>query len=258
MQEEKIKFPLAFIGEELNEYDQSQEAIIEAFRLISENGSGTLLDYGSGPGVWSLFGSQIFDQVFGVDIKEASLDEARSLAKANGIDNVTFTNLKDLDTVHLPPLDSMVSIMVIELARSFQVIDMFRFAATNLKPGGRFLCVSRRPIGFLRTLIFLERFRWDGVLRGSRRTLALLRSAVEAIILPKIKPIPQARFYHVPKAIIGLAAHFGLRLVASPKQLANSPTFKRLDWHCSTMWFFNLRTTDWYVFEKVGEEADSN
>lgn len=254
---EGLSVPPIDIGELHREFDQSRDAIFEAFRLISENGKGALLDYGSGRGVWCLYGSQVFDQVFGVDISDAVIERARSLAKANEIDNVTFLNLKDLDTVDLPPLNSMISIGVIELARSSEVIDMFRFAATHLKPGGRFLCVSRRPIGFLRPVIFLERFRWEGVLRGARRTLALLRSAVEAIISPEIKPIPRARHYHIPKAIIGLAEHFGLRLKAGPEQLAERPTFERLDWLCSGGGLFNLRQTDWYLFEKVGAKADS-
>ena len=247
--------PPMYIGEELNRYDQSEEAIIDAFRLISENGTGTLLDYGSGSGVWSLYGSNIFDQVFGIDINDVSLERARSLMEVNKVDNVKFLNLKDLENYDLPALDSVVSVMVIELARSSEVINMFRFIATHLKPGGQFLCVTRRPIGFLRTLLFMERFRWEGFRRGGRRTLASFRSAVEAIIYSKIKSIPRARFYHVPSAIIGLAEHFGLSLRASPRQLASSPTFKQLDLHCSGLWFFNIRTTDWYVFEKCEDDA---
>jgi len=253
---EGLSIPPIDIGELHKEFDQSCDAIFEAFRLISESGTGALLDYGSGPGVWCLYGSLVFDQVIGVDINDAVLDRARSLAKTNQIDNATFINLKDLDGVDLPPLDSMISVGVIELARSSEIIDMFRFAATHLKPGGRFLCDSRRPIGFLRTLVYLERFRWEGVFRGARRTLALLRSAVEAIVSPDIKPISRARFYHVPKAIISLAEHSGLRLGADPEQLAKRLTFERLDWHCSGRRFLNLRQTDWYVFEKAGAEAD--
>lgn len=245
------------IGELHKEFDRSRDSIFEALKLISENGAGSMLDYGSGLGVWCLYGSQIFDHVFGVDISDASLDVARSLAKANEIDNVTFINLKELDKVDLPPLDSMVSIMVIELARSSEVIEMFRFASAHLKYGGRFLCISRRPIGFLRTLMFLDRFRWEGMLRGGRRTLALLRSAIEAVVSPKIRPIPRARFYHAPRAIIELAKQFGLKLEVGPEQLAERSAFVQLDRHCSRPWFFGLRQTDWYVFEKAGSEAES-
>jgi SAM-dependent methyltransferase len=247
--------PIDF-GELHNEFDQVHAAVFEAFRLITKSGKESLLDYGSGPGAWCLYGSQVFDRVFGVDISEAVLDSARSLATANEIDNVTFINLRDLETVDLPPLDSMISIGVIELAQSSEVIDIFRFAATHLKVGGRFLCNSRRPISFFRTLILLERFSVEGVFRGGRRTLALLRSAIEAIISPEIKSISRARHYHAPEAIIGLAERSGLRLEAGPVQLAKSPTFELLDWHCVRRWFFNIRQTDWYVFEKAG--ADSN
>ena len=75
----------------------------------------------------------------------------------------------------------------------------------------------------------MERFPWEGFWRGSRQTLASFCSAVEAIINSKIKSIPRARFYHVPSAIIRLAEHFGLSLKASPRRLASSPTFKKLD-----------------------------
>ena len=214
---------------------------------------GLAMDYGCGPGVWSVCLGTRYDKVIGIDILESSLEAARKLALLNQQENVTLLNFLNSPTLPPAPVDLMIAIDVVEVMRSEHIHAMFQFAATHLGQGGRFLMTSRRPAGYIDALLSLSRFRHDGLLGGLRRYAALTRSVVEALTERRIDRGLRARFYHHPNAILSLADEYGLCRLWHPKELENDPVFGAMDlhfWKPETQGFRSQKHLDWYLFEK--------
>ena len=110
--------------------------------------------------------------------------------------------------------------------------------------------MSRRPIGCLKSILMVDQIRLRGLVKGVYRTLALIRSAVEAIISRQIKNIPRARFFHTPGAVISLGKKSGLALRMAPAEFQNFPPARKLEGLFGPR-FMGIRTVDWYVFEKI-------
>ena len=106
-------------------------------------------------------------------------ERGKLLLKHNNINNASFFKLKtgisDLNNSNIEPIDTLISIMVIELIPSNQVIDLFKFAHKNLSKNGKFIIVTRKRIGFIRTLVTFERFFYSSFFKALRVLLGLFR-----------------------------------------------------------------------------------
>lgn len=111
-----------------------------------------LINIGSGPGIWSLIGSRIFDRVIGLEVDDDWIPYANKVMADNTVDNVEFFNSATQDISQLPLADTVIAIMVLPHARSSEVIDIFRFVAEKLDKGGTFFCMTQNPVGFFRIL----------------------------------------------------------------------------------------------------------
>jgi SAM-dependent methyltransferase len=196
-----------------------------------------------------LLASEYFDEVCGIDINEEAVSSANKLMIKNGRKNLKFLNISNQTLQNLPPHDVVISIMVIELARSVDVIEIFETVGRILRPGGLFLCMTRTPTSYLKAIVLMERFRWQRFDIALKRTVALGRGALEAIFSTRVQPIERARFYHSSKEIIDLGQKKGLKLRHDPKDLAHRDEFIHIERMCTPP-FLKLRMIDWYIFEK--------
>ena len=148
-------------------------------------------DYGCGVGVWGIVASEFFSKVTGADFED-KVEKGEFLLKHNNIKNASFITLKtgvsDLDNIEIEPIDLLISIMVIELIPSNQVIDLFKFASNNLSKNGKFIIVTRRRIGFIRTLLTFERFFYSSFFQALRVLIGLFRGFIISIFSNEIKP----------------------------------------------------------------------
>jgi SAM-dependent methyltransferase len=234
---------------ETEEFRPYLDPIYRMLEFCRSESDGVLLDFGSGPGVWSLVGSKLYDQVISVDLNDRMLERAQDLFTRNGANNVEHIDLRQTPADELGEIGAAVTVGVIELAGSRHVVDMFQTVASKLKPGGVFLCMTRRPFAVLSTLFTLNRLRVDGPIKGTKRTLAVLRSALEANLSPAIRPIERARFYHSSRAIEALAADNGLILLKSPRELGPRPEFIGFEPYCAPR-LFGRPTIRWHLFQK--------
>jgi len=223
---------------------------------LSSVKNNTFFDFGCGMGAWAMVASKSFDEVMGADFID-EIEKGKSLLRHNNIDNVTFKELisgiNDLDTLNIKPIDMLISIMVIELIPSSSVIDLFQFASNNLSNDGRFLIVTRKRVGFLRTLLSFERFRWENPLKALKVLRGLFRGFVISLFSNEIKPSHRPRFYHNDTEIINLAKRFDLKLYKGQKELSKIECIKSLESNISINKFFNIRQSNWYIFEKNQE-----
>jgi SAM-dependent methyltransferase len=226
---------------------------ISSILNFSSKQKNHLLDYGCGIGVWAMIASTQFNKVTGIDF-HSEIHRGRLLLKSNNIQNVQLKTIKngtsDLVSMEIEPIDTLISIMVIELIPTSQVIDLFEFASNNLKKGGRFLFVSRKRIGFLRTLLTLERFRYSGPINAAKVYLGLARSFLMTLLFKKIMPSHRPSFYMSEIQIRNLATQFDLKVKYSPAEMAKLDCVKSLEDNVSIKKFFKFRQTNWFVLEK--------
>jgi hypothetical protein len=210
-------------------------------------------DYGCGVGVWGMVASKFFSKVTGADFED-KVQRGKLLLKHNNINNASFINLKkgvsDLDNLEIEPIDTLISIMVIELIPASQVIDLFKFASKNLSKNGKFIIVTRKRIGFIRTLVTFERFFYSSFYKAVKVLFVLFRGFVISIFSSEIKRSERTRFYHNKKEIVNTAKKFNLKLSKGPKEMAKMDSVKSLERNISVERFFNFRQSNWYLFKK--------
>ncbi|MCA1823060.1 MAG: class I SAM-dependent methyltransferase [Mycobacteriales bacterium] len=105
--------------------------------VLELNGSGRLLDVGTGPGDVALALAPYFDEVIGVDPDPEMLAQARSRARALGANNVQWLELRSED---LSP--DLGSFRVAAFGQSFHWMDRELVAGVVyelLEPGGYFV-----------------------------------------------------------------------------------------------------------------------
>lgn len=106
------------------------------------DGSGRLLDVGSGTGEIALLLAPLYDEVVGVDADENMIAEARAEARRQGRRNTTWVNARAEEL----PLD-LGTFRTATFAQSFHWLDRPRVAATvfeMLEPGGAWVHVDTK------------------------------------------------------------------------------------------------------------------
>lgn len=235
------------------QYSKWLDAISSLLKTISVE-NNHFFDYGCGVGVWGMVASEFFTKVSGADF-EKNVERGKLLLKHNNINNASFFKLKtgisDLNNSNIEPIDTLISIMVIELIPSNQVIDLFKFAHKNLSKNGKFIIVTRKRIGFIRTLVTFERFFYSSFFKALRVLLGLFRGFLISIFSSEIRHSNRTRFYHNKQEIINTAKKFNLKLSKGPKEMAKMESVKSLERNISVEKFLNLRQSNWFVFEKI-------
>jgi hypothetical protein len=154
-----------------------------------------------------------------------------------------------MDT-RIKKIDLLISVMVVELIPCKDVIELFKFASDKLDKNGRFLIVTRRRIGYLRTLLTFERFRYNGFFRGIRVLIGLTRAFLVSLFSTEIKPVAWSRFYHNKSEILNLAKKNNLKLYKSPSELKSLDCVQYLETQITPEQFLGLRQANWFLFEK--------
>ena len=213
-------------------------------------------DFGCGVGHYAIVASKSFSQATGADFK-FQVEEGQSLAKVNDIQNLSFiqlnTGISDLTRRTIEPINLFICIMVIELIPSKDVIELFKFASEKLEKNGRFLIVTRRRVGFFRTLLTFERFRYDSFFRAIRVMIGLSRAFLVSLFSNQIKPSIRPRFYHNKSEILNLAKKNNFKLYKSPSELAKLDCVQSLETQITPEQFLGLRQANWFIFEKNAE-----
>ena len=241
------------------EFQNIADAADEVLQLSKLDNGRRAVDFGCGTGTWAFVARNHYKELIGIDINEHALSIARSLVEENNWDNVKILDFSEDDFFSINEIDFIMAIDVIPLQTCNHVHTMFDFAKNNLRPGGRLLCTTRRPILFLYELATLRRFRrdYDGIVGGLHRYLALLRSAIEAYVTTEIKRIDRARYYYQPKTVIATATSYGFTEISPILNAPNNPALDKIGWfavnpRASATLF---RPFDWYIFEKSQERS---
>jgi len=246
---------------DLQNYSKQYSSWLEPIsELINFASSGIkknhFFDFGCGIGPWTMVAAKSFNHATGADFK-FEIEEGKSLAKLNNIQNIKFMELEsgiyDLTKQNIAPIDLLVCVMVIELIPSKDVINLFKFASEQLNENGRFLIVTRKRIGFFRTLLTFERFRYDSFFRAIRVIIGLTRAFLVSLISNEIKPTIRPRFYHNKYEILNLANSNNLILYKDPSELAKLDCVKSLETQITPETFLNFQQANWFIFEKNTE-----
>ena len=243
---------------DLKEYTDQYSAWLEpidSFIKYAADGvsKNHFFDFGCGIGPWVMMSTKTFNESTGADFK-FECEKGIELSKLNKLENINFIEYKngisDLSYFSIKPINLMVCIMVIELIPSKDVIELFKFASKNIENNGRFLILTRKRIGFLRTLLTFERFRYENPIKALRTIIGLFRGFFISIFSTNIKSSKRPRFFHNKREIINLAKKYDFNLFKGPKELSNLEFVNALEDQITPEKFFGFKQANWFIFEK--------
>ena len=150
-----------------------------------------LLDYGCGPGTFSLRASRLCREVVGADISESFVESARRLSKEDNYSNVGFFHVDKL-AVQFEP-ESFDAILFTDVIHHLEDIDevlaqAFRF----LKPRGKVLIYEPNKLNpMIAAMHVLDRNEWGLLKLGTpriyrkllRKYLTIERLAFNGIVI---------------------------------------------------------------------------